>query len=384
MFSSRYISFLCYCCCCCCCDWWIRPAQAQQPEQPPRVSPRDAALSFLSNQIDARTGLLDSYVEDDAPFLYTYDQAMAALAWMSVNDMGKARLALRALANLPRDNDNDGGLYHRYSTVTGRPTAGANVNVGHAAYVLQAFNEYYAKTGGDTRYFAVSEQVANFLMSRQDSPNQGIGNRQVDGDGGLFGSDQATWKSTENNLAAYVALHNFAKITNNAALASLLQRAANDIRSFLLTECWDATEGRFLTGKNDDMVSTDVNALGVMVFGYQYASALDFVENHTQHTMSYDNSYITGFDLNDDKDTVWMEGTLQMSIAYAIASDNTKANASRRQAMKLQHPSSGAFLQANVEGTTGHAENFHPWQAVSPTAWFILATRNVNPLLPWP
>ena len=341
-------------------------SRAQRPNQ---LTPVDAALAFLEQQIvDPQIGLLDSLVEDNAPYVYTYDQALAAMAWMANGDTPKARDALIALTSLKRGPN--GGFFHRYSAVSGASTERANLHLGHNAYVLQAFNMYYAKTD-DTRFFQISKELAAFLKSRQES------------DGGLLGDAYNTWKSTENNLAAYVALNNYQRIVGS----TLYNTAAQAIRGFLLDECWNAQQGRFRTGKGDDTVSTDVNALGVLTFGPDYKSGLDYVEGRTQLTYNIRGQrYITGFDLNTDKDTVWTEGTLQMSMAYGMVQETEyldKAEFYLNEAMQVQHPRLGSFLQAAGEGSTGHGENFHPWQAVAPTAWFILASTNVNPFEVW-
>jgi hypothetical protein len=92
---------------------------------------------------------------------------------------------------------------------------------------------------------------------------------------------------------------------------------------------------------------------------------------------------VTGFDLNTDRDTVWTEGTLQQALAFWLAGDNTRFGFYRTESEKLLQPS-GAFWAASNRGTTGFGEFFERWQAVAPTAWYILVSHqdNVLGLLP--
>lgn len=339
------------------------------------IANRQAATDFLNDQMDPDTGLLDSLVEDGKPWLYTYDQAMAAMAYIGAGRIHKARQALQALQALPRGTN--GGFYHRYNTESGQPASHSNIRVGHNAYVLQAVNMYYAYTRDD-QFHTMAGQVADFILTCQDVAGSP---RQDTLDGGFFGdATTAVWKSTENNLALYVALQNYANLMmvgNNGVYIT----AASNVRNFLLEQCWN--DGRFYTGKGDAMISTDANALGVLVFRSGYSSALSLIENANELDYEYEpNQFISGFDMNVDKDTVWTEGTLQMSLAYFTVGETTKGEEYIQETLKMQQ-ASGGFLQSIVEGTTGQGENFLPWQAVAPTAWFILADLRINPLWIW-
>jgi hypothetical protein len=320
-----------------------------------------AALAFLQSRIGP-AGLVDSYVEDGTDYSYTYDNALAAMAFLSGGNPVSAQRVLDAFLGLSPSPS--GGFLHRYRT------NGANAQgilaAGHNAHLLQAMNLFSWRTG-DQRYDSVARGIADYLLTLQDAS-----------DGGLFGRAGVTWKSTENNLAAYSAISSLAVVQG---LTSYSTRASQ-IADFLVRECWDGT--RFLTGKNDPMIVTDVQGLGTHILGPSFSNGSYWVENHTRNTQRYSGrKQVTGFDLNTDRDTVWTEGTFQQALAFWLVADNTRATFYRSEAEKLVQPS-GGFWAASNRGTTGFGENFERWQAVAPTAWYLFVVNGDAVLRPLP
>jgi len=325
------------------------------------ATPSEAALGFLKSRMGP-AGLLDSFVEDRTDYSYTYDNALAAMAFLSAGDRLSAQRVLDGFVGIgPAPG---GGFLHRYRT-TGT-SAGGILAAGHNAYLLQAMNLFSWRTG-DHRYDSIARGIADLLLTLQDST-----------DGGVFGRPGVAWKSTENNLAAYSAVANLALVQNLPAYGI----RATQIGDFLVRECWNGT--RFLTGKNDPMIVTDVQALGTQVLGAGYSNGSFWVESYTKATQRYSGKkQVTGFDLNTDRDTVWTEGTLQQALAFWLAGDNARFGFYRTESEKLLQ-ASGAFWAASNRGTTGFGEFFERWQAVAPTAWYLFVSNqdNVLGLLP--
>ena len=330
-------------------------AQATPGSDHPKASP-EAALSFLRRQMGPY-GLLDSYVEDETDNSYTYDNALAAMAFLCAGDIDSTRKVLDAFHMI--DPQPEGGFLECYHARTGKPngilTAGPN------AYLLQALNLYCVKTK-DPRYNTLARKIADYLLSLQDK------------NGGLFGRTAVTWKSTENNLGAYCAIHNLGVVQKKRAYV----KKAEKIHHFLLTECWDGT--RFVRGEKDPTVVTDVQALGAIVLGTDYAKGAYWAEEQTRVTVNYrENTQVTGFDFNADLDTIWAEGTLQEALAFLVTGDAAKSVYYKTEVEKLAHPS-GALLLATNTGTTGIDWTLEPWQAVAPTAWYLFLSFKTNPL----
>lgn len=326
-----------------------------------KISKQEKALNFLRGQISSY-GLIDSYVEDNVNNSYTYDNALAAMAFISAKDFNSAKKILDAFVSIGPKPD-EGGFVECYNSRNGEfkgtPSVGPNV------YLIQAMNLYFLKTA-DPRYNATARTIADYVLSLQDT------------DGGIFGAKGVTWKSTENNLGALSAIHNLGKVQN---LDSYLEKAAL-IGSFLKKECWDGT--RFLTGENDPMIVTDVQTLGALVLGRSYKNGIYWLQQKTRTTKPCtDKIKMTGFDFNSDIDTIWTEGTLQATLAFFAVGDKKNYKFYKAEAEKTFQPQGSLLLSTN-RGTTGFSWTLERWQASAPTAWYVFVSNldNVLALLP--
>lgn len=76
-----------------------------------------------------------------------------------------------------------------------------------------------------------------------------------------------------------------------------------------------------------------------------YYVALDFAETHNQVPGSW------GFDFDDDKDGIWYEGTGQMSTAYMLTGQGSKARDVLNE-IDSGRAASGGMYATNVETLT--------------------------------
>lgn len=256
----------------------------------------EKAQTFIINQIKG-IGLVDSYQEDESNVSYVYDNTLAAMACMSMNNYGKAKQIFDALCKKVQKNDTYGIPYESYDFNTGNAKS-YSLYSGNAAWLLQALN-IYQKKRSNKAYYTVQKKLADFLVKFQDS------------DGGIKGGNSVSWKSVEHNIAAYVALRNFGRINKLRSYVT----TADKIKTFLTSSSvWDGE--RFNRGKNDTVIVTDVQALGVLLLGSSYSSALSYAEKYLKLTDYYNSKSVTGFDFNSNLDTVWLEGNLQMALAF--------------------------------------------------------------------
>ncbi|MEW6536600.1 MAG: hypothetical protein AB1454_13400 [Candidatus Auribacterota bacterium] len=316
---------------------------------------RDKALEFLRGQIGP-LGLIKSYVEEKDDFSYTYDNAMAALAFLSAGDTESAQKVLDPFINVLKPTS-AGGFLDCYYGATGGSKG--TLYAGPNAYLLQAMNLYFDTTG-DERYNIIAKTLADFFVRIQDA------------DGGIFGNPDVQWKSVENNCGIYSALYNYGKLHNDETYIE----NAKKIARFLIDECWADTH--FFRGDDDPIIVTDTQSLGTLVLGTRFAKCLLWVENHTGTTFTLDkNTTVTGFDFNDDKDTVWTEGSLQMTLAFFTVNDLSNYTKYRAEMEKLIAPSGALYLASN-SGSTGVNWTVEKWQAVAPTAWYVLVCNKDN------
>ncbi len=319
------------------------------------------AQAFISSQIKG-VGLVDSYQEDGEDVSYVYDNALAAMACMNMNNYGLAKRIFDALCKKVQKDSTYGIPYESYNFNTGKPIS-SNLYSGNTAWLLQALNIYQKKRSSKS-YYTFQKKLADFLIRCQDPS-----------DGGIKGGDTVSWKSTEHNIIAYAALRNFGRLNN---LSSYVTKA-DKIKAFLTSSAiWDGE--RFNQGKDDTAIVTDAQALGTLLLGNSYSSALTYAETYLKLTDYYNSKSVTGFDFNSDLDTVWLEGNLQMALAfYKFGGDMAKGDYYYDEAAKTIQ-SDGSVLLATSTGSASDWWTLQVWRAIAPTSWLIMYYSKFSPL----
>jgi len=317
------------------------------------------AQIFITNQVKG-IGLVDSYQEDNNDYSYTYDNALAAIASMVSGNFGVAKEILDTLC-FEVQNSPEGVPFGRYFYNDVNGSGNIDAYCGNIAWLLQALDIYQKQTG-DKAYFAVQKKLADFLLTLQDT------------DGGLRGKTGVLWKSAEGNIIAYAAIRNFGSLNG----LSIYTAKAENIKTFLKSQVvWNGTY--FNQGPNDNTRIIDVQALGVLLLGNSYAGALNWAEKYLKCTKPFGVSSVTGFDFDDNLDTVWLEGTLQAALAFYASKNTTKGNYYFGQSDRTIQ-SDGSLLWVTNNGTVG-GEIVLPWRAVAPTCWYIFYSYKFNPLI---
>jgi hypothetical protein len=324
----------------------------------------DNAYLWLRSRT-ASTGLVDSY-QDKKDVCYTYDQAVAAMAFTAKGDLGSARSVLDALQTL---QNADGSWNSAYACSSKSPLTGQRY-VGAIAWVALAVAHYERRSGDAVTYHNMAERAIDwFLLFQQ-------------GDGGINGGLDADgiplpWASTEHNQDAYAVLAYFSHPLEAAA-----------VKSFLDNVVWDGTDSRWLQGRNDTMDPLDVNPLGVCALGaagaHDYQLALDYALVHHRNAQIWRSgrtrTRVDGFDFDSDRDDIWLEGTAQMAAAFAAAGRTADAAYFLAQIAGAQQKNGG--IPYSVKGTFNGDFTMSRAEAVASTGWFILAVEGVNPLRP--
>lgn len=320
------------------------------------------AQLFIANQIKG-IGLVDSYQDDEGYVSYVYDNSLAAIASMLIGNFG---FAIEILNTLTREvEQTEAGVpfeFYYASDFNGKGYGLAYC--GNSAWLLQALNIHQKLKSNIKQYYFAQKKLADFLLTLQDPI-----------DGGLRGSTDDYWKSTEHNIIAYVALKNFGRLNN---LPEYVTKAEN-IRTFLASSViWDGT--RFNQGAFDPGRVVDVQALGVLLLGSEYSSALTWAEENLMVTRPFNAETVTGFDFNYDRDTVWIEGTIQMALAFHSIGNSEKASYYFSEACKtLQND--GSLLLATNRGTASGWWTLMPYRAIAPISWLILYYYKFSPLI---
>ncbi len=389
------------------------PAAAQGADQATPLAARTCAV--LTARVDAVPGggpaLLRSW--DGAggsgvpaePALagaaFTYDNALAVIALVACGRLpqaervgtalleaasadrsgqqGRIRNAYRAGGQgappLPPNGWWDGAARHwaedpaQVGTATG--------NVAWAGLALLTLGQ----ATGEARWRAGAERLAHWAVEHTADPTGpgGFG-------GGIVGYDDAVrpagWKSTEHN-ADLAAL--FAWLARTDPRWTGPERAA---RAFL-SAMWDGADGRFLLGTLPDGRSPNRAGSGLDAQLWPLLlPAAPVAWRRAALWVEHRHGVPGGFDFNDDRDGLWVEGTAQAALVWRVL--GRRAEAGRLLETLAGQVSPGGYLWATREPvvTTGLALGpssttadfvYRRRPALAATAWATLAALGWNP-----
>jgi len=377
------------------------------------------AYSWLCNQKvpsgNAFEGLIDSfedYWQDGSKVKkeYTYDQAVAAIAFLLVGDVKSARAVLDKLADI---QDGAGFWINSYWWDSG---AGEEIrrHIGPVMWVCLAVMNYEKITGDTATYRPMALKAIDWCLKFQ-KPNGALSGGETTWDSSNGSWTEEVWSSTEHNIDAYAVLKYFAETTPNKATE--YSAAAGKIKNFLDFVVWDGTKSRWYGGfKNntntiDYSVPMDVNPWGVLALGasgtHNYQESIRYVENSAgnpgtlqnpcyKNTLPYGGTTITGYDFDWQNDgaaapssigggflgaDIWFEGTAFMACAYSMLGDNDKWEYIVGEIAKKQGKdgSMKGGIPYSLRGTNNGYWLMAKENCVSSTAWFIIAAKKWNP-----
>ncbi len=358
-------------------------------------------LSFLvSFKTNTSTDDFERTMRDVA---FTYDNAVAALAFIASGDRQRAQQIVDALL-YAQNHDRaykDGRIRNSYRagklvSPDGRvPLPGwydtkesrwvedefqVSTHTGNVAWAMLALLGYYETYGG-APYLTATEKMGEWVEQNcRDS--RGVGGYLGGFSGWETNPKLLTYKATEHNLDLYAAFWRLYSITGNPAWKERAMAAKRFVLSM-----WDEGEGKFWTGTrldgvtvNRDNIPLDVQAWAPLVLreeGKPYWRSLTYSEK--QHRVG------GGFDFNQDRDRIWYEGTAQMAVAYQYTGQQDKSKTLMSTLLAAQD-SSGGIPAVDRDGlTTGFSlPTGEPWfyfhrLHVGATAWMVLAERGINP-----
>lgn len=302
---------------------------------------------------------------------YVYDQALAAIAFVSERENDRAEQIFDFFDAYRLRMEKSGGFwgFPDFFLADGAPGAGANRSTGNQAWLLIALNRYH-NAAGTRRYEELSRAITDHLLILQAR------------EGGFAGGMDhlrrpLLWFSLEHAFDAVAALRN------------LQPEAALKARSWIFSHRQE--NGCFPSGPNNSNFVLDVVPLSILVFGDECREGLAEAEKWALTTHEYRKVRVEGFDgggiTAPDKDAVWFEGTAQMVAAYRAIDLDDSADYFLRQLASCLTPS------PKIAGTSGLPVASNPgtpafggWTmtdspiAVAPTAWFYFAARGINPM----
>jgi len=199
------------------------------------------ACQWLKGQQKPRTGLIRSYDMPGDTTAWTYDQAVAIIALVSVGDIDAARHCTDAMLQV-RD------MQHRawtdgYDSET-REVKAEPIAIGPNAWMGLALLKLYQTTDKGV-YLSAAREVAEFILKQQIRSGRAAGSIP----GGYDEKRKAfIWTSTEHNVDAIAFLAALAKVTNEEHYYGKAIRIAE----WLDGEMWDAEARCYHPGYKDN------------------------------------------------------------------------------------------------------------------------------------
>lgn len=370
------------------------PALAQ-PETAPVSRRRQVLLleNWLLSHRGAESGLPVSHVGDPRfkNWCFTYDAAIAALAFIAVDRSGEAARIIDFYINTQHTH-RLGGVIEAVAAVPpygGQDwsvRAGANIWLGLASYHL-------FKCKHEKKYLTFAARIADFALGLQDERRSrrtygGVrmgppGNPAYDADQHFdYDSQMPAFEqifSTEATIDAY-ALFN---MLGREPGMMRFQAARDHCLVWLKKAAWNPVDKRFNRGfhqEPDFAVATDIHAWAISALGVARLSTIEpgaaelmirFVEENCRSTVSYRlpngrTAKVKGFDFVDHgarthykrPPLVSPEWTFQMANAYKRLSDDFTAMGETRKAELyaqerknlLTQLMAMAFIQGNAAG----------------------------------
>lgn len=331
---------------------------------------------------------------------FTYDNAVAALAFVAIGDQPRAKSIVDAIVYAQNHDRSYQDARIRNSYRSGELIAAngqvqlpgwydhkanrwvedefqISTHTGNVAWAMLALLGYYETYGGEP-YLTAALKMGEWIENCRD--RRGAGGYM----GGFSGWEPKphllTYKSTEHNLDLYVAFSRLYAITNDLKW----QERATVAKDFTQA-MWDDLEGKFWTGTkldgvniNKDNIPLDVQAWAPLVLKEQkFWRSLDYSEK--KHRVG------AGFDFNQDRDRIWYEGTAHMAVAYNQIGQTDKAKTLISTLLEAQAASGGLPAVNQDKLTTGFSlPTGEPWYYfkrlhVGATAWMVFAEKGVNP-----
>jgi hypothetical protein len=244
---------------------------------------------------------------------YTYDNALATFAFISVGARGEAEQLLDQLKALQRT---DGSLEYAINVRTGESVtqfrAGAMAWVGYAALA-------YRKAYGNSRYDNLLAGIVRYLLALRDSA------------GLIRGGPDVTWVSTQHNLLAAGMLRDLAaNLGTKGTLATGLKyadinNAANSLGNAILANMivQEGPLAYFRQGVGDPVVPADVQALGALYLDARgdgrAKQVAEYLRQNFYVAPRAGSAGVLGgfrpFSGAGTPDVIWSEGTIEAATA---------------------------------------------------------------------
>lgn len=311
-------------------------------------------------------GLLESVENGNVVSLY--DNALATMVFMLRGDFTKAKKIFDFFNGRVSTELTVGvGGFSQFRDKNGVPDN--HRWMGDNAWLLIALNNYKNLTG-NTTYNHLASKLSAWLMNLQDT------------DGGLFAgyypnSSLMNYKVTEGNIDAFNAIDGYSTFHSQ-------------LLGFLEKDRWDNVDKNLVAWPTNPayLYALDLHPWSYSMFNNYPVSALTTAQRYLTTKTATNGTQITGYCFDKDKDTVWPEGTAQMTVAFGIAGMQNEKSFFLKEMEKVlvqstKYANATGFPYASNPGTSYGSDSL--WTgadtkiAISGGAWYLFAKFSFNP-----
>ena len=291
----------------------------------------ESLLGWMRTKQTNKFGLVPSFSGGtEHSVAYTYDQALAVIAFSLCGDDDRAKRILDFYRKFAQKNEKD--IFYNAYFPSGPPSEYL-VHVGPNTWIGIAAVQYFLITG-DPEYLPMARGIAKWLKTFMDE------------EGGLKGGPGITWYSTEHNLDVYAFFDMLYYVTQIDEYLSLKEKSFG----WIVEHAYDSEQKRFKRGKGDSTIATDTFSWGIAAIGPEVLvkhamdpfSIIEYAEKNCLTTVSYRNRHdqvieVTGFDFAKSRHigrggVISTEWTSQMIMAYNIMARFTQQSGNVKQA----------------------------------------------------
>ncbi|MFH1778464.1 MAG: hypothetical protein ABH847_00315 [Candidatus Omnitrophota bacterium] len=315
-------------------------------------------------------GLLES--SDGSNFVSLYENALSAVVFCAYGDFDRAEKIFDFFDQHIDELRQSPGGFGQFRDRQGIPLDGTPHRwLGDNAWLLIALNNYHHLTN-TRKYEALSLSLETWLRSLQD-----------EADGGLWGGydkqGQKILKSTEGTIDVFNAVSGYDSFHKK-------------ILQYLKHEYWDAEKKTFLAWKEHPTYkyALDLHSWGYCAFKKMPIQILEEADSYrTTKIALVNNKNITGFCFDLDLDSIWLEGTGEMVVAYRSAGLNFMAEYYLRELEKMFVPSSKDPQLYGIPYATNPGTHYgrgQLWEGVerylslASSAWYLLGKFGYDPM----
>jgi hypothetical protein len=398
------------------------------------------SLVWLKNQIvpndivnnptpDRRKMILSYKIpENDPNYKYlakrsfTYDNAVAAIAFTMAGKYRDAEFILNTLSRLVRE---DGSLWFSYNTHNSWPDEndheGAMVRTGALAWAGYALSYYvsirneedenfYKNDVAGRRYIAAAEKIADYLITMQVKDKKDARYGLVTGGRGtykieyseenkrineIYNYDSVGWVSVEHNIDTYFFFKSISLVNGKKYYFN----KGELVKKSILKSFWDRKSGQFfrgikVDGKKDLALPLDGASWGALFLSSIGAEgkmnrSLDFIDKNFSTESEFFKGYAPYFDeyvyedekLNShifdsnkktkwkDINVVWSEGSLGVAAAWIKAGNMDKGLEIIKNTSAMSVDGGLIYSSENLPYL------FSDYPSVAGSGWFIIASE---------